>query len=183
MEKHVIQNSLLSSLLSSTVEPHIDMNHQSQITITGGLDIPMYKKKEVALDMERPICVSIGPYHRNDSKLARMENTKLRCFKYITTGDYLNLPVYLNANLSQELTFFRESYFCGRVEDFRKLYRQNYQIVKNTHGFLEMLILDACFIICFIISVLEMNDQRHKIVGIFKNSQTSTEVSIKIYII
>ncbi|GAB4835942.1 hypothetical protein Ancab_000861 [Ancistrocladus abbreviatus] len=91
------------------------------------------KLRSVNREAYRPSVVSIGPFHYKDERLRAIEEHKLRYLKH-----FLNRTK--NRNLEDYVNFVKE-----REELVRKCYAEEFTL--NSGGFVEMVLVDAAFII------------------------------------
>ncbi|XP_008798882.2 UPF0481 protein At3g47200-like [Phoenix dactylifera] len=81
--------------------------------------------------ISRRRAVAIGPYHRGKSELLIKDKDKWWCVKYFLSEHSLNLEKWLCDMSSRE-------------EEARSYYSED--VSMDSHSFLEMLLLDSCFI-------------------------------------
>ncbi|GKV38052.1 hypothetical protein SLEP1_g46002 [Rubroshorea leprosula] len=114
----------------------------------------LYEVSETAYE---PEIISIGPYHRGKNHLKMMEVHKVRFLRMLLrrTNEHTAEP-YENTTEPYEHT--AEPYVAalrGMVEKVRNCYSEPSSI--STEDFLEMLVLDGCFIVEFIHQLLDGN--------------------------
>ncbi|GAB4835943.1 hypothetical protein Ancab_000862 [Ancistrocladus abbreviatus] len=102
--------------------------------------------RSIKREAYRPLVVSIGPFHYKDERLRAMEEHKLRCLKYfLNRAESHNLEDYVN--------FVKE-----REELVRKCYAEEFTL--NSGGFVEMVLVDAAFIIELFLRDWDNGDRR-----------------------
>ncbi|GLT45358.1 hypothetical protein SLA2020_191930 [Shorea laevis] len=95
---------------------------------------------EVNKKAYEPYVISIGPYHRGKDHLKEMEEQKVRSLKWLLQETKQSVEIYLST-------------IRNMVEEVRNCYSEPLDISKEE--FLEMMILDGCFIIQFFMGTLE----------------------------
>ncbi|GKU99418.1 hypothetical protein SLEP1_g12273 [Rubroshorea leprosula] len=95
---------------------------------------------EVNKKAYEPYVVSIGPYHRGKDHLKEMEEQKVRCLYRLLHWTNENVEIYLSA-------------IKDMAKEARNCYSEPLDI--SEEEFLEMMVLDGCFIIQFLKDNLE----------------------------
>ncbi|KAL3506439.1 hypothetical protein ACH5RR_031821 [Cinchona calisaya] len=112
------------------------------------------KLRNINENAYEPEIVAIGPYYHGKKTLQMMEEHKLRYLQLLLKQRNDNLDRYVNAMRSLE-------------EKARECYAEAESITLNRHEFVEMLVLDGCFIV-ELLRKYNMNFLRDKNDVIFK---------------
>ncbi|XP_061946863.1 putative UPF0481 protein At3g02645 [Populus nigra] len=93
-----------------------------------------------------PLLISIGPLHRENTRLEAMEKEKLKFFKKLTERDGMDEKKIIDIVISIE----------NQEERLRHCYSEKFKLIKS-RDFVEMILLDAVFVIQFL---LESKDDK-----------------------
>ncbi|GLT45353.1 hypothetical protein SLA2020_191880 [Shorea laevis] len=136
----------ISQLAKTETSCHVSIAIQNDRTsIEQKLSLPWTKPKQKILRVPHqllqvnkqayePYVISIGPYHRGKDHLKEMEEQKVQSLKWLLQETEQSVEIYLSA-------------IRNMVEEVRNCYSEPLDISKEE--FLEMMILDGCFIIQF----------------------------------
>nr|GMD41823.1 UPF0481 protein At3g47200-like [Ipomoea batatas] len=101
--------------------------------------IPSFLRGSNSNDHYNPKVVSLGPYHHGKPELQRLEEFKPKVFDH-----------FISQSRMDNATFYWKK-VLGRVDDLRRCYDEGSTDEFDNFRFAEMMLLDSCFLLCYMV--------------------------------